>query len=121
MTGNEITQIRITEGRKGVRFAGWEFVARLYAITAYLNSLDMNYTNGSNIYVSSRFRPDGAVTLHICSPLPTDSFFRLSPSPHPSLSFFPPFLFTVYFSLFFDRTLQIAYRPRAGSSSYRDA
>lgn len=34
-------------------------MARLYAITAYLNSLDMNYTSGSNIYVSSWQEPTG--------------------------------------------------------------
>lgn len=55
-----------TEDRKGVRFAGvgraWWFGGLwlvCIAITAYLNSLDMNYTNGSNIYVSSRSDPTG--------------------------------------------------------------
>lgn len=60
---DEITQIRISaeknEKRQEERVRrGCICVSPVNAIVAYLNSLDVNYTSGNNVYVLSLGRPE---------------------------------------------------------------
>lgn len=58
---DEITQIRISVGKNEKKERVRKdciCVSPVSAIVAYLNSLDVNYTSGNNVYVLSLGRPE---------------------------------------------------------------
>lgn len=66
---NEITQIRISaekNERKKSKGRLRMCVSPVGAIVAYLNSLDVNYTSGNNVYVLSLARPETISVGRFC-------------------------------------------------------